>query len=343
MNKKWYRLKGNEGDIVVSTRVRLARNLKEYPFPGRLTPTMEREIADRVAAAMAASPIGNSFKLLDLATLSDNERLALMEQHLISQELADGKGIRSVLLSDDESISIMINEEDHLRIQVLGTGLCLDDCLKRAIEIDDLLDHTLHYAYDENLGYLTKCPTNLGTGMRASVMLHLPALTQTGAIRSLAANAGKLGFAVRGMFGEGSEAKGSLFQISNQMTLGFTEDTIIERLSDALRQIISHERSYRNEALKLNRIRVEDKVWRSAGTLSNARSISTDEAMQLLSDVRMGASIGLIESDADKLNSLLWEIQPANLTKSSGKEKMSSEERDIRRADLLRNLFAKTI
>ena len=194
MIKKWYRLKGNEGDIVVSTRVRLARNLKDYPFPGRMTPAMEREIIDKVAAAMAASPIGNTFKLIDLTSLGETERRALMEQHLISQEHAEGKGVRSVLLSDDESVSIMINEEDHLRIQVLGPGLCLDECMKRAIGIDDLLDKTLHYAYDENLGYLTKCPTNLGTGMRASVMLHLPALTQSGAIRSLSANAGQARF-----------------------------------------------------------------------------------------------------------------------------------------------------
>jgi len=341
MDKKLRRPKGKEGDIVVSTRVRLARNLSDYPFPGRLTPSNEREIVDKVASAMVSSPVGNSLKLIELTPLSEVERHALMERHLISQELADGKGIRAVLLSQDEGISIMINEEDHIRIQIIGSGLCLDECLKQAIEIDDILDHSLRYAYDENLGYLTKCPTNLGTGMRASVMLHLPALTQSGAIRSLSANAGKLGFAVRGMFGEGSEAKGALYQISNQMTLGFDEETIIERLFDAVRQIISHERKYRSEAVKQLKLQVEDRVWRSAGTLSYARSITTDEAMQLLSDVRMGSSLGLINTDIEKLNSLLWEIQPANLIKASGKERLTPEERDTRRAELLRNAISK--
>jgi protein arginine kinase len=311
------------------------------PFPGRLTPSQERDIVDKVASVLASSPIGKSFKLIDLSAMSDTDRRALMERHLISQEHAEGKGIRSVHLSEDENISIMINEEDHLRIQIIGAGLCLDECLKRAIEVDDILDHSLAYAFDENLGYLTKCPTNLGTGMRASVMLHLPALTQSGAIRNLAANAGKLGFAVRGMYGEGSEAKGSLFQISNQMTLGFTEESIVERLSDALKQIISAERNYRNEAVKQGKTHIEDRVWRSAGTLSYARSITTDEAMQLLSDVRMGASLGLIDTDMDKLNSLLWEIQPANLTKASGKDRLTPEERDMKRAGLLRGLIGK--
>jgi len=178
MGNKLQRPKGKENDIVVSTRVRLARNLNDYPFPGRLTPSNEREIVDKVAAAMAASPIGNGLRLIELTPLGEVDRHVLMERHLISQELADGKGIRAVLLSQDEGISIMINEEDHLRIQVIGSGLCLDECLKQAIEIDDILDHSLRYAFDDNLGYLTKCPTNLGTGMRASVMLHLPALTQ---------------------------------------------------------------------------------------------------------------------------------------------------------------------
>jgi protein arginine kinase len=338
MDKKWKAISGKESDIVVSTRVRLARNLADYPFPGRLTPAKEREVVDAVAAVMASSPIGNSLKLVEINPLSETERRAMMERHLISQELVDGKGTRAVLLSEEAGISIMINEEDHLRIQVLGSGLCLNECLKRAIEIDDILDRSLRYAFDENLGYLTKCPTNLGTGIRASVMLHLPALTQSGAIRSIAANAGKLGFAVRGMFGEGSEAKGSLYQISNQMTLGFDEETIVERLSDALRQIIGHERKYRSEAVKHMKLQLEDRVWRSAGTLSYARSISTDEAMQLLSDIRMGSSLGLIEADLEKLNSLLWEIQPANLIKASGKDTLTPEERDIRRAALLRKL-----
>ena len=319
MNKKWYMRKGKEGDIVLSTRVRLARNLRDYPFPGKMTPAQEREVVDAIAKALASSKAGNDFQLIEISALPDLERRTLMEKHLISNDLAEGKGVRAVLLSNDESVSIMINEEDHLRIQVLGSGLCLEECLKKAIEIDDALDSALRYAFDETLGYLTKCPTNLGTGIRASVMLHLPALTKSGAIRSLATSVGKLGFVVRGLYGEGSMAKGALYQISNQMTLGFDEETIVKRLGDVLLQVIAHERNYRKEIMKSGKLRVEDQVWRSAGTLAYARSISTDEAMQLLSDLRMGASMGLIDTDIDKLNSLLWEIQPANLTKASGK------------------------
>ena len=339
MNKKWYMRKGKEGDIVLSTRVRLARNLRDYPFPGKMTPAQEREVVDAIAKALASSKAGNDFQLIEISALPDLERRTLMEKHLISNDLAEGKGVRAVLLSNDESVSIMINEEDHLRIQVLGSGLCLEECLKKAIEIDDALDSALRYAFDETLGYLTKCPTNLWTGIRASVMLHLPALTKSGAIRSLATSVGKLGFVVRGLYGEGSMAKGALYQISNQMTLGFDEETIVKRLGDVLLQVIAHERNYRKEIMKSGKLRVEDQVWRSAGTLAYARSISTDEAMQLLSDLRMGASMGLIDTDIDKLNSLLWEIQPANLTKASGKEHLTPEERDTRRAELLRKAF----
>ena len=341
MSKMWYTRKGKEGDIALSTRVRLARNLIDYPFPGSLTPEKQREVVDVVAAAIASSDIGDEFRLIDMTTLSELERLQLVEKHLISNDLVTGNGVRAVLLSKDESVSIMINEEDHLRIQVLGTGLCLNDCLKRAMDIDDVLDHALNFAFDEKLGYLTKCPTNLGTGMRASAMLHLPALTQGNAIRDLSASVGKLGFVIRGLYGEGSEAKGALYQISNQMTLGFDEDTIVKRLSDVVEQMITHERNYREQAKKSGKLWLEDKIWRSAGILSYARSISTDEAMQLLSDLRLGASLGILDVDIDKLNSLLWEIQPANLIKNSGKDNLSPEQRDIRRAELLRDIIKK--
>lgn len=341
MSNMWYMRNGKEGDIVLSTRVRLARNLSDFPFPGNLSPDKQREVVDVVAAAMASSNIGDDFRLVDMTTLSEMERLQLVEKHLISHDLATADGVRAVLLSNDESVSIMINEEDHLRIQVLGAGLYLNDCLKRAMEIDDALERTLKYAFDEKLGYLTKCPTNLGTGMRASTMLHLPALTQGNAIRNLSASVGKLGFVIRGLYGEGSVAKGSLYQISNQMTLGFDEETIVKRLSDVVEQMISHERNYREQAKKAGKLWLEDKVWRSAGTLAYARSISTDEAMQLLSDIRLGVSLGIIDVDIDRLNSLLWEIQPANLIKNSGSKNLPPEQRDIKRAELLRNIIQK--
>lgn len=331
-------LVGNERDIVISTRVRFARNLVDYPFPGRLNQDQEREIINKVADAMSKSYLGDRLRLIDMTTIDSTERSAMMEKHLISQEFASGTGVRSVLLSDDESISIMINEEDHLRIQIIGVGLCLDECLKQAIGVDNILGTSLAYAFDEKLGHLTKCPTNLGTGIRTSVMLHLPALTQSGAIRNLASNAGKLGFAVRGMFGEGSQARGSIYQISNQMTLGFTEEAIVERLSDALTQIITYERNNRNKFHTTNKTKLENMIWRSVGILSYARSITSEEAIKRLSDIRLGSSLGLLDISTDTLNDLLWEIQPANLTKSSGKELLTPDERDESRASLLRSV-----
>jgi protein arginine kinase len=336
MKAKWYEIQGPEGDVVASTRVRLARNLADFPFPGNIDDKRSGEIISVCSDALTKSEAGKDFTFIDIANASGVERRSLVERHLISTDHAEGKGPRAVFLSSDESISIMINEEDHIRLQVMGAGLCLEETLKAATEIDNILDSSVRYAFDENLGYLTKCPTNLGTGMRASVMLHLPALTESGAIRSLAANAGKLGFAVRGMYGEGSAAKGALYQVSNQMSLGFTEQTVIGRLSDALAQIIEQERKIRSDSLERDRAAVEDRVWRSAGLLKYARSISADEAVSLLSDVRMGVSLNLIDLPYDRLGSLIWEIQPANIAKLSGKESLTAADRDIFRAEYLR-------
>lgn len=340
MGTKWYEKKGREGDIVLSTRIRFARNLADFPFPGKqLRAEGQREIIDKCAAVFAADETGKNYRLIDLEQTSKTDRQELVERHIISQDIAEGEGPRAVLLDTDESVSVMLIEEDHLRIQVMGAGLCLEEALNRAIEIDNIFDRGITYAFDENLGYLTKCPTNLGAGMRASVMLHLPALTESGAIRALAANAGKIGFAVRGVYGEGSAAKGALYQISNQLSLGFTEQTIIERLSDALSQIIEQERATRSEMLKRNKTGIEDRVWRAAGTLRYARTVSADEAMGLLSEVRLGATQGLIDLKIEKLNSLLWDIQPASLVKEAKKEDMPAIERDIYRAEYLRGAF----
>ncbi len=339
MKAKWYEKNGPEGDVVVSTRVRFARNLRDYPFPGRMKPEQEREVIDKVAAALAASSIGGGFRLVEMSAADEVARRAMVERHVISPELAAGKNAGAVLLNEDESVAVMINEEDHLRIQVMGAGLCLDECLKRAAEVDGIFDRALKYAFNEKLGYLTKCPTNLGTGMRASVMLHLPALTESGAIRNLASNAAKLGFAVRGMYGEGSAAKGALYQISNQTTLGFTEEGTVERLEDALGQIISQERGMRQNLFDRAQQQLEDRIWRSAGALRYARSMSTDEALDLIGDLRMGVSLGMLEMDTAELNRLLWEIQPANIIESSGGKDMTPEERDRARAAHLREIL----
>lgn len=341
---KWYEREGPEGDIAVSTRVRLARNLSDTPFPDAKNPDGSRASLDRIAAAMFGSDTGESFRLVDLTAVSNLEAVGLMERHLISPEFAEKKGPRGVLLSEDDGVAVMINEEDHLRIQALAAGLSLSDRLGAARRVDEAAEDKLPIAFDEKLGYLTKCPTNLGTGLRASAMLHLPALTDSGAIRQLSANAGKLGFAVRGLFGEGSTAKGALYQISNQTTLGFDEETITTRLEDVIGQFIAAERKTRAGAVERDGAGLSDRVWRAVGILAYARAISSDETMMLLSNVRLGTSLGMLEAPGiPELNRLLWEIQPANLLLGAGipPDEADSVNRDALRAEKLRGIFSK--
>ncbi len=338
MQSKWYMEAGKCGLIAVSSRVRLARNLKDYPFPGRMSREHRLSILKEVEKALGQSETAYTFT--DLTDADVYKARSLMEKHLISPEFSEGREARGLFLSQDEGVSIMVCEEDHLRIQALGAGLCLDGCLQRALKADEALDSKLSYAFDETLGYLTHCPTNLGTALRASVMLHLPALTQSGAIRSIAANCGKLGFAVRGLYGEGSNAQGALFQISNQVTLGFSENQLIERLTDVVIQIINMEQRQRAAAFSNDRTSVEDRVFRSLGLLTSARRISSDEAMQLISELRTGVSLGIVANlDAPDLNRLLWDIQPACLRVSFGSQ-LPPKELDIVRAELLRSRLA---
>lgn len=337
MNEKWYDRNGNDSEISVSTRVRLARNLREYPFTSRLNSTQAAAVVDRVEAAMKESSFGEDYSLIRLDKENRALAVSLAERHLISPEFAVSENIHGVLLSKDESVSIMINEEDHLRIQVLGPGLCPEDCLKTALEIDSALDSKLPYAFDENLGYLTHCPTNLGTGLRGSVMLHLPALTESGDIRTMIAAAGKLGFVVRGIYGEGTSASGSFYQISNQMTLGFTEEDLIGRISDTVSRIMSQETALRAKIYEQNTRAVEDRIWRSVGILTSARLISSSEATGLLSMLRLGIAQKIVDIlPLEKIDRLIWEIQPGNLElRSTGV--LASHERDYLRAEFIRS------
>ena len=331
---KWYEIEGDCGDVAVSSRVRLARNLKDYPFPARLTASAAKEILDKLSAFLVKQP---GYRFLDLGQTEPVTAGALVEKHLISPELA-GKGAGcGVVLSEDESVSVMINEEDHLRLQVLGSGLCLKDCWAKADQLDDLLEADFAYAWDDRLGYLTHCPTNLGTGLRASVMLHLPAHTETGEIRSLIATLTKLSFAVRGLYGEGSAAAGSLYQISNQQTLGPTEAETLERLETAVRSTIERERALRAKIAEENPDWLSDRAWRAYGLLKYARRVSSGEAMSLLSDLRMGVGAeGAPQAAIAVLNGLLSRIQPNQLSAAAGKP-LSEVERDRARAALLRD------
>lgn len=342
MIRKWFEFKGDLADIAVSSRIRLARNFREYPFPGRMAPEQEEQVLDKCGKAMKeTSLLGQELTFYDGRTAGDTRLGSMVESHLISPEFASSNHIRGVYISKDESVSIMVNEEDHVRLQVTGSGLCLEKCLETAGKLDDLLEESISFAWNEKYGYLTHCPTNLGTGLRASVMLHLPALTQEGGMNAIAGMAGKLGITIRGFFGEGSSALGALYQVSNQFTLGVTEKETIVRVRDMVEKIIHEEKAVRGRWLKEDRTGIEDKVFRAAALLSGARRMDTGEAMSLLSDLRLGVSEGIINTvEIDTANRLLREIMPATLTMSAGGS-LSQQQRDARRADILRAGLAK--
>lgn len=337
--KGWYLEKGPESDVVMSTRVRLARNFNDFPFPSKMKKEDSQLVLDKVKQAVfgRSSAIGENFEFKDIGKLSPIKRQMLVEKHLISPNLAESHTESGAIISDDEKISIMINEEDHLRIQCLFAGMQLNEAWDLCSKIDNLLEESIDYAFDEKLGYLTCCPTNIGTGIRASAMLHLPALTMTGYINGMLEICSKLGIAVRGLYGENTEASGNMFQISNQVTLGQTENEIITNITNIARQIIDQERTLRKELHKQNPFRFEDKVYRSLGLLSNARIISTEEALKLLSDVRLGVDMGIItDIDINRLNEILLLVQSASLQESVGRP-LSPDERNIKRAETIRS------
>ncbi len=275
-------------------------------------------------------------ELLTMEKLSTLQKRVLVEKHLISPYLSDASSYGAVLLSDTEDISIMINEEDHIRIQCLSPGLQLKETLKKASEIDDVIEAKLKYAFDEQRGYLTSCPTNVGTGLRASVMIHLPGLVLTQQMNRIIPAINQLGFVVRGIYGEGSEALGNIFQISNQLTLGKSEEDIVEDLLSIVHQIINHEESARESLSNMSSIHLEDKVFRSYGVLTNSRIIESKEAAQCLSDVRLGIDMGYIQNVSRCiLNELMILTQPGFLQQYAGGT-LRPEERDIRRAALIR-------
>ncbi|WP_010245574.1 protein arginine kinase [Acetivibrio cellulolyticus] len=333
----WYYEKGPESDVVMSSRVRLARNFKDIPFPFKMNREEGEKVIEKVKDAIFNSSTATSdFEFKDMQKMNPIDKQVLVEKHLISPNLAGGRTESAAIISSDEKISIMINEEDHLRIQCLFSGLQLDKAWELCNRIDSLLEENIDYSFSEKYGYLTCCPTNVGTGIRASAMLHLPALTMTGYIKGMLEICGKLGIAVRGIYGENSEASGNLFQISNQITLGQSEEEIINNIMNIGNQIINQERILRSELYKQNPFRFEDKIYRSLGTLSNARIISSEESFKLISDVRLGVDMGIIKDiEVSKLNEILLKIQPANLQMSFAKT-LSPDERDIRRAEMIR-------
>jgi len=319
-------------DIVLSCRVRLARNIAGLPFPHNMTAAQMETLAAQVNGAINSN---RDFLLLHMAELPARERKLLVERHLISPDLAQCDG-GAALINKDETISIMVGEEDHLRIQAMLPGMQLEQADTLAMSVDSLLSRKLTYAFDEELGYLTACPTNLGSGMRASVMLHLPALSLTGQTEGLLRNITKLGYAVRGIYGEGSKTPGHIYQISNQMTLGILEEDIVSNLITTVNGVIEHERGVRDSLLQNNRLEVEDLVFRSLGVLRYARKLDTREAMEHLSNLKLGVGVGLIPNEAQsKLNRLLTDVQAASLEQRSGAD-MTEKQRDEARANVMR-------
>ena len=329
----WYTTHAPEDDIAVSTRIRLARNLSGLPFPARMTPEQRRELNLKVKNAVLQSntPFAKSLKYIDMADVPQTEIAAMVERHIISPEFAEENADRAIIISADESISIMIGEEDHVRIQVILGGLQLEKAYDTAEQLDSLLYNELHFAFDRSLGFLTECPTNLGTGLRASVMLHLPVTESNGEISSIAETVGKIGFTVRGMYGEGTKASASMYQVSNQITLGISEKNAIDNLKIITAQLIDKERKARND---LNKIKLEDMCFRALGTLQNSRILSSKEMMDLLSRIKLGISMGIIKTDVPPIK-LFIEGQPNMLMKKYGQ--LEPEERDIYRAAFIRD------
>ncbi len=328
----WYKNKGNESDVVLSTRVRLARNLEDYPFPIRLDPREKQEVSALISETLS-DYTDKKLSFIDMSQISPAQAVSYAEKHLISPEFAyEGTG-RALLLSDEEDISIMLCEEDHIRIQVILPGLSLTDAFNKADAIDTVIENKLNYAFNDSIGYLTQCPTNLGTGMRASVMLHLPALRKKGAMRSLSATVAKLGLTLRGSYGEGSEISGDIYQLSNQVTLGISEKAALQNLTSIAMQIVSQEKQARASLIKDEDF--IDKIYRSWGILRSAYKLTSQELTNLISYVRMGAAEGIIDVPAEKLTQMFIELQPATINVAEGKS-LSQSERDILRAEKVR-------
>jgi len=335
----WMNGGGPEADIVISSRLRVARNLAHLPFPHLLSAEQADQVVAQVEHAAESAAVRERVGALSVVRMNELslvERQILVEKHLISPDLLQNCEHKAVALRDDEILSVMINEEDHLRIQCLLPGLQLAEAWQLVNRLDDGLEETLEYAFDEKLGYLTACPTNVGTGMRASVMLHLPGLVLVNQIRGVLVTISKLGLTVRGLYGEGTEAAGNLFQVSNQITLGQAEEDIIAGLVSVTRQLLGQERAAREALYRERREQLADRVGRAYGILKHARIMSSEEAMRLFSDLRLGVDLGLVrEIPADLITELMVMTRPALLIYSAGRE-LSPGERDVYRAQLIR-------
>lgn len=332
----WHNTVGKNADTVISSRVRLARNINGYPFASRLDAAGANEIIEKVSAPLESA----GFRKINFADLSPIMTTSYVERHYVSPEFANQESPHALLLQEQIGVAVMVCEEDHLRIQSILPGLALEEAYKNAQQTEKRLDEDFDFAYNEELGYLTHCPTNLGTGMRASVMMFLPALTRGGYMDSLASQLSKIGLTVRGLFGEGSGAAGSMYQISNQITLGITEEETLKKLKEAVRQISEKEQAARKSITGETLDRLTDKILRAVGTLKHAYMISSAEFIKLFSLVRFGISLGLVSDISyEQLGTLLVEAMPATLTLSSESTPRSETARDKLRAQKIKTVL----
>ena len=333
---EWLKGEGPNADIVISSRVRVARNIKGYPFFHWAGKKEKEEVLSIAKNAIANSKYMKGALFVKIIDLDDIDKQFLVERHLMSKEHAARDESKALSVDGREIISIMINEEDHIRTQVIQSAFNLVETWRVLNSLDSELGSKIEYSYSDRLGYLTACPTNIGTGLRASVMLHLPALVITNQIGRVLQAITKLGVTARGLYGEGTEASGNFFQMSNQVTLGHSEEDIIDNIEKLINQVIGREKSAREYLVSRNRHVLYDRIWRAYGTLKSARIITSDETIRLFSLIRLGVDIGVITGiDRRTLNELFILTQPAHLQKLEGK-KLSPAERDIKRADLIR-------
>ncbi len=338
---EWLRGSGPESDIVISSRIRLARNLAEFPFIRKCTDVDRAQVERVLRERIQQVDEWKHLTYIDVATLEDVDRQFLVERQLISRELSESDGARAVAIDPHEKFSLMLNEEDHLRIQVMQSGLDLQAAWERIDRIDNLIEEKITYAFHDRWGYLTACPTNVGTGMRVSVMLHLPALVITRQIEKVFRSLHKISLAVRGLYGEGSQAMGDFYQISNQITLGKAESQLIAQVSDVVPVLIDYERRAREFLVRESQKDLHERVSRAYGILCTAQTISSEETMHLLSSVRMGINLGLIRDlEIPTVNKLFIHTQPAHLQKLRGVE-LDTADRNIERAHYLQRHLQK--
>lgn len=336
--ENWINSKNKDNGIVLSSRIRLARNISKVPFPDKLSNEQGRKIVENISSRFLNDEnINDKYKCICLWKNDKNSNIEYLERHLISKKLVENKNKSAFIINENETVSIMLNEEDHIRLQAISNGFDLMNSYAELGKIDDILERKIDYAFDEKIGYLTACPTNLGTGMRASVMVHLPALSMNNEMGRVLNALTQIGITIRGTFGEGSKALGDMYQISNQITLGISEIDIISNLNAVVNQILNQEQLSREQVMKKYKYELEDKIYRSLGILENAVILDKDECLRLISSVRMGVEMGIIDNISIRnLDALLINTQTASLKKIYNKN-LSNKEEDIIRADYVKN------